>query len=198
MKLSNLFITGCDSNTKWMLPWFKENFELHNPTANLFIYDFDEFRPDLKGWFKKPAAMQDACNKADNICWLDTDMEILGDIDSIWRYVEPGKLGMVEDTPWSNRRGETWHNSGTVLFQSKPPILDTWSLLIRHSKEVGDQEVLHEYIRQGMNRLVHINSIPADYNCLRLMTLDNIEPRNILIRHHTGYKGKEHIRRLMQ
>lgn len=198
MKLSNLFITGCDRNTRWMLPWFQENFYDHNPAAELVVYDFDTFRTDLAGWFKKPAAMIDAARQAENVCWLDTDMEILGNLESIWNYVVPGKLGMVEDTPWSNRRGETWHNSGTVLFKSKPPILDTWANLIKTSTEVGDQEVLHEYIRQGMNRLVHIETIPATYNCLRLMTLDGIEPKHILIRHHTGYKGKDHIKRLMK
>jgi hypothetical protein len=116
---------------------------------------------------------------------------------SIWNYVVPGKLGMVEDTPWSNRRGEIWHNSGTVLFKSKPNILDTWANLIKTSTAIGDQEVLHEYIREGMNRLVHIETIPATYNCLRLMTLDGIEPKKILIKHHTGYKGKDHIKRLI-
>lgn len=35
-----LFITGCDSNTQWMLKWFYENFKKHNPDAELLIWDF--------------------------------------------------------------------------------------------------------------------------------------------------------------
>ena len=39
-KSSNLFITGCDHNTQWQLPWFVENFKKHNPNAELLIFDF--------------------------------------------------------------------------------------------------------------------------------------------------------------
>jgi len=33
----NLFITGCDVKTQWMLPWFVENFKKHNPDEELVI-----------------------------------------------------------------------------------------------------------------------------------------------------------------
>ena len=52
MKSSKLFITGCDASTRWMLPWFKENFYKHNPNAELQIYDFDVDFNHTEGWFK--------------------------------------------------------------------------------------------------------------------------------------------------
>ena len=37
--MSNVFMTGCDHNTEWQLPWFIENFERYNDTK-LVIADF--------------------------------------------------------------------------------------------------------------------------------------------------------------
>ena len=113
-----LFITGCDKTTRWMLPWFTQNFKIYNPDSELKVYDFDTFAPQLSGWFKKPSAMIDASENADQVCWIDTDCHILSNIEDIFSFIEPNKLAMVEDKPWSKRRGETWHNSGVVAFKS--------------------------------------------------------------------------------
>ena len=90
-KLSKLFITGCDSKTNWMLDWFKEGYSKHNDTP-LHVFDFDKEFDKAKGWFKKPAAMMAAARMADMVCWLDTDCEVLGNLDGIFNYVEPEKL----------------------------------------------------------------------------------------------------------
>jgi len=37
-KLSKVFITGSDSNTRWLDNWFKSNFYKHNPNAELVVY----------------------------------------------------------------------------------------------------------------------------------------------------------------
>ena len=87
-KLSNLFITGCDKNTRWMLPWFEENFYKHNPAANLYVFDFDKGN----GWFQKPQAMVDAIKVADKICWLDTDCEVRADLSDIFNQLDTNKL----------------------------------------------------------------------------------------------------------
>jgi len=204
-----LFITGCDNNTEWMLPWFVENFRKHNPDANLVIYDFGmegshypELRKSLRGnqdrgWFKKPAAMLNATKKASSVCWLDTDCEVRGNLDEIFSYVEPNKLTMGVDDPWTTRHGEKWHNSGVVAFQDKPSILDAWAAEIARNPQRGDQEVLHKMVRDGMRRIIHINDLPKKYNTLRLDVLDGTTPKDIHIMHWTGQKGKEEIRRLM-
>lgn len=196
MKLSKLFITGCDKNTRWQLDWFKKNYDKHNDTS-LHVFDFDTFEPGLAGWFKKPAAMIEASKMADQVCWIDTDCEVRDDISKIFEYVVPNKLTMAQDKPWSIRRQETWHNSGMVAFQGVPVILKKWAEEVQRSPVVGDQEVLHTMIRIGMNRLIHIEDLPRQYNTLRIDLIDKSEPNNIKVMHWTGQKGKEEIMRQM-
>ena len=196
-KLSKLFITGCDSNTNWMLDWFKTNYSKHNDTP-LHVFDFDKEFKQAKGWFKKPAAMMAAAKMADSVCWLDTDCEVLGNIEGIFDYVEPEKLSMVEDKPWSKRRQETWHNSGVVAFTQAPRILWDWELTCSTQPTVGDQEVLHLMMDSPLKRMMYIRDVPNKYNVLRLQHIDNTVPEDALVYHWTGKKGKEHIQGLMR
>ena len=205
---SNLFITGCDRKTQWQLPWFIENFRKHNPNADLMVFDFGmrdiQIDEDIKplnsqdrGWFKKPSAMMKASLVADKVCWLDTDCHVLTNIEDIFRYTVPLKLSMVQDDPWTTRSGEVWHNSGVVVFEGCPPILSSWATEVAYAQEVGDQEVLHRMVGQGLERMPHIQSIPKNYNTLRLDIVDKSEPEFIKVMHWTGLKGNDHIRGLI-
>ena len=207
-KLSNLFITGCDNNTQWQLPWFVENFKKHNPNAELMIYDFgmkDNPYPELStplkssdiGWFKKPSAMMKASLVADKVCWLDTDCHVLTNIENIFNFTEPEKLSMAQDVPWTTRRGEMWHNSGVVVFEGKPNILSKWATEVSYRPVVGDQEVLHGIVGQNLNRLRYIKDLPRSFNVLRLDILDCSGPGAIKIMHWTGAKGNDKIREMM-
>jgi hypothetical protein len=208
-KLSNLFITGCDDKTEWMLPWFVENFRRHNPDANLRIFDFgmkaNPF-PDMTiphytkqaGWFKKPSAMIKATQIANRVCWLDTDCEIMGSLGGIFDHVYAfNRLAMVEDKPWSTRRSEKWHNSGVVAFMGTPEILKKWAAAVDSTPTVGDQEVLHGLLGQGLSREIHITDLPNKYNVLRLQIQDGTVPQYPIVMHWTGAKGKDHIRKLL-
>ena len=150
-----------------------------------------------RGWFKKPQAMIQASKIASKICWIDTDCHVLANISGIFDYVQPNKLAMVEDKPWSKRRGETWHNSGVVAFQDRPPILDTWAEAVRNNPTVGDQEVLHLIVREQLNRQIYITDLPQEYNWLRIMLTDGLDSPRKKIMHWTGPKGKETIRGLI-
>jgi len=212
--MSKVFITGCDNNTKWMLEWFVKLFGEKNPNSTLIVYDFGmDGIPDLpptievsdgvkgsqdKGWFKKPAAMLHAAKAHEYVCWIDTDIEILESIEDVWDYVEPGKLAMCEDLPWSSRHNEKWHNSGLVAFKSTPQILNQWAAGVASNPVRGDQEVLHMMLSPDpMRKLIHICDIPRQYNVLRLDHLDNTVPENPKAFHWTGMKGKDHIRSLL-
>jgi hypothetical protein len=197
MKLSKLVITGCDSKTNWQLEWFQLNYWKHNLGLPLQIFDFDTFAPELRGWFKKPAAMIEASKMADKVIWLDTDCEVRTSIDDMFDLIVPNKLCMVEDKPWTTRTKETWHNSGVVGFEDCPAILDAWYEEVKITKGRGDQEVLHSMCRDGMTRLIHIHDLPHSYNTLRLDLLDNTAPKDIKIMHWTGAKGNEEIRKQM-
>ena len=119
------YLTGCDMTTEWQLPWFITNLRQHSE-IHLLVADFGmteevlaslehlenvevfEVKSQAKGWFKKPRAMLDASKMGyEKVCWLDTDCEVVNDcIDTVFNWTEMGKLSMVEDRPWTQRRGE--------------------------------------------------------------------------------------------
>jgi len=205
MRYSKLFITGYDSTTEWMWPWFYKNFTTQMPKANIIAYNFDEFEAPIggiKNWFKKPFAMIDASKKADAVCWIDSDVEVKYTIEDIFDYCEPNRLAMVEDQPWTIRRKETWHNSGVVAFNGRPNILDEWAAAVGNLPEVtnpmfGDQDVLHHLLKDDMRRRIHITDLPKAYNTLRLDLVDSTAPAKIKMMHWTGAKGKDQIRSMM-
>lgn len=216
LSMLKVFLTGCDNNTEWQLPWFIENYKKHN-TIPIVLADFgmskearanaeEKFdlvitvKSEAQGWFKKPRAILDA-TKLDGVkkvCWLDTDCEVTDDISPIFNLSEYGKLGMVKDRPWSTRRSElgSWYNSGVVLVENTPNILKMWADECIRNPVQGDQEVL--YIMMGgdeITKMSYIKPMPHVYNTLRLDYIDNIQVKNPKIIHHTGKKGNEVIRR---
>lgn len=212
------FLTGCDSNTEWQLPWFLENF-LQWSDVPLMIANFgmsEDMVSNLKehpmyenkfyvvhtespvdGWFKKPRAIYNATQDGFKVCWLDTDCQINGDIDSIWNHFEHGKLGMVIDRPWTTRRPQNgdWYNSGVVMTD-RNPVLESWMLRTESAPEQGDQEVLH-YMYSPIEKLSKINPLPHKYNTLRIDYIDNIAVKDPIVIHHTGRKGNDKIREMM-
>lgn len=209
------FVTGCDHNTEWMLPWFIENYKKHNDTpivfANFGVTDetkqtiiesewFDDIvdipKGKNNGWFLKPLTLKKVKSKF--LVWIDTDCHVLGNIEKIFTYIEPDKIAMVEDKPWSKRRGEVWHNSGVIGIQGKPSILNKWIEGCERGIATGDQEVLHELVRiNPLMRLMHITTLPNIYNWLRIQLLDGEDNSNKLVMHWTGSKGKDEIRRMI-
>ena len=210
---NKVFLTGCDEKTEWMLPWFVKHYMKHNNTPLLFA-DFgvsSEMRTWVKisgisevvevnkqnanGWFLKPESMINSPSKY--TCWIDTDIHVLGDMSGVFDSVVSEKLSMVEDKPWSKRRKQTWHNSGVVAFKNKPKILIEWEKQCRTNAKVGDQEVLHDMVGQGINRLRLIENLDNKYNWLRLQVLDGQDSPYKVAMHWTGYKGKLEIQKLM-
>lgn len=211
MKYSEAFLTGCDEKTEWMLPWFFENYKKHNRhpvvLANFGMSDemlkyaqkqahaiMDLSKWKGKGWFLKPKSMNNSPSQ--KTCWIDTDCEVKGDLSGIFKHIEPEKLSMVEDKPWTMRRKEIWHNSGVVAFQDKPVILRMWQQQVEANPVVGDQEVLHSMLNP-ITKITYIKDLPHKYNVLRIDLLDGREPENPAIIHWTGKKGKDEIRRQM-
>jgi hypothetical protein len=214
-----IFLTGCDEKTEWMLSWFLENYSKHNNTPLVFanfgvssdcllalkskdspvehIINMTKYAE--QGWFKKPKAMIEASKLSNYTCWIDTDFEIFDDMSTVFKYVEENRLGMVEDKPWSARRGEVWHNSGIVAFKDTPMILHQWAGLVEKHPTVGDQETLHQMLREHpLQRMIYITSLPNVYNWLRIQLLDGQDNKKKKAIHWTGLKGKDKIRSLMK
>ena len=201
--LDKCIVTGCDEKTEWQLPWFLENYYSWN-TIPLIVADFGmtqqmkdytkttpikgllEKNVTLdfdKGWFFKPITMYST--PAKEAFWVDTDCEILGNLEFMFRYIKPNKLCMAIDRPWLKRRKEEWYNSGVVGWRGKPDILRMW---------VGDQEVLHEMLNP-ITRMTYITELPNEYNWLRLqIEHDNEDSSKKKIMHWTGEKGNDRIR----
>jgi hypothetical protein len=124
------------------------------------------------------------------------DCEIREDISGIFKLLEPKKLNMVEDKPWTKRRNEVWHNSGIVGFIDKPVILTQWAQQVKAKPEVGDQEVLHSMLNP-ITKIGAINDLPNEYNVMRIQTeIDNYNGK-IKVMHWTGKKGKDKIRSML-
>ncbi len=213
MKYDKAFITGCDYTNEWMIPWFVENYKKHNTAplifANFGVKNLDSIKgyfnsvmhaedDDVKGWFKKPKVMYSS--PAHKTVWLDTDCQVLTNIEDIFDLLEPNKLNMVEDKPWTLRRGYNgpWYNSGVVGFIDKPIILRNWvSWVQENTTETGDQEVLYSNLDM-MQKVTYINPLPNEYNWLRLqLEHDNQNSWNKKIVHWTGQKGKDRIKEMM-
>lgn len=216
---SNIFVTGCDKNTFWQLKWFIQNLRKHSDTFLEFhdfgltpdqIVTFHEWNfPNLlyvqsgvqgRGWFNKPRTL--AASYADNaICWLDTDVEVVGDIDSIFQYTSPNLMGMVPDHPWIHRRGGEWYNSGVILVSNtKPKLLTDWVRVCesKNNNLRGDQEVLYALLMQNPLNGLHLQRLPHNYNVLRLDVVDKRIPTNPIAYHWTGQKGDDIIRGLIK
>lgn len=205
------FLVGCDSKHEWMIDWWFGNYKKHNNLPVIFA-DFGLTPEGLKvvrkyttnildmksqaekGWFLKPKSMLMCPSKL--TVWVDLDCEILGSLRGIFKELEVDKLAMVKDHPWTTRRGELWHNSGVVGFVNKPPILKDWVRQVGVRKAVGDQEVLHSMLNP-ITKITYIKDLPHRYNVLRIDVLDENVPKDPLIIHWTGQKGKEEIRRQM-
>jgi len=214
MKLyDKAFLTGCDKNTEWMLEWFIQNYKKYN-SAPFILANFgmtektlneikekqyfhavmDMSKTKEQGWFKKPRSMLYAPSK--KTVWIDTDCEILDNIEKIFDMLKVNKLSMVEDKPWSKRRGELWHNSGIVGFIGKPIILHNWCQKVHDDPLVGDQEVLHNMLNP-ITKMTYIDDLPNEYNVMRLQIEHDDYYGNKKIIHWTGHKGKDRIRSMM-
>lgn len=212
-----LILTGCDEKTEWQLPWFLDNYSKHNSMLLAFanfgvsermlasiekdprifcIMNLHKTEEYSKGWFYKPLSMYNSPSKA--TCWIDTDCQVLGNLEYMFSLFKPNTLNMVKDRPWLKRRGEDWFNSGVVGFINKPEILMQWMNAVKANPMVGDQEVLHQMLNP-ITRMTYINELPNEYNWLRLQVeADNEDSPKKKIMHWTGEKGNDRIRGMMK
>lgn len=206
----NAFITGCDQKTEWMLAWFLTNFRKHNTSPIFFcdfgvspdvrkwaeknfdhVYDINRFVNEGLSWSYKPQALITA--PAVNKVWIDTDCDVLASIDDAFRYIEPNKLSMVVDRPWTKRRKKLWFNSGVVGVSMCPEILTRWAENCKKYQTIGDQEVLHVMLQDFLANEIYIKEMPNEYNWLRLQLKDGENSDKKRVMHWTGKAGKDVI-----
>jgi len=210
--MNRCFLTGSDDKTFWMVDWFLKNYRKHNKTPILFAdfglsqenrewvnVHFDGIvnvsKQRAEGWFYKPAALSNS--PAHETCWIDTDIEVLDNIDGVWKYLTDNKLLMALDRPWTKRSGEEWYNSGVVGIRGKPMILKKWTRECKRNPSRGDQETLHLLTPTSLDKIIHIEPLPSEYNWLRIDLHDGLRSEKIKCVHWTGYKGKLKIEKLI-
>lgn len=218
-KLDKAFVTGCDRSNEWMLDWFLDNYLKHNDTPIIFadfgiseekveqlnndkkfsaIMHFAKPKHKLTSWFLKPTAL--IHSPAQQVVWIDTDCEVLGNLSGIFNDLVEHKLNMVCDRPWTKRHYSKgpWYNSGIVGIIDRPLVLKRWEVACTNNPvQRGDQEVLY-FMLDEIGKITYINELHNKYNVIRIQYMDGTVPKEVLVKHHTGFKGKDTIRELME
>ena len=144
------------------MPWFLRNLRKHNTTPIVFAnfgvknvsaidvdYVIDMTGVREKGWFKKPKSIIDCPSK--NTIWLDTDCEVLSNIEQLFDMLVPEKLCMVRDVLGRRKRTHLY-NSGVVGVIDKPKTLvilhyNTTRISVPLFKDVTDiADLLYHHI----------------------------------------------------
>lgn len=213
---SKCFVLAADRNQGdflcWMLDQLKDSEfpilvydlgmdSLHWNIAQLLInggelIEYDPSYPhEMKAWFYKPDIIRSAHYRGyDIVCWLDNDLEIVGDIEDIFDHAEMNKICLAKD--WAaegNSLIEVW-NSGVILSWEACDALGKWDHEVKSRIHRGDQEALAMMQHTGNSFRYSIEDLPNKYNWQRLQKkhLDPIP--DIRMIHWTGPVGKEHIR----
>lgn len=220
--INRTFLTGCDKNTEWMLPWFMSNFKKHNPNENLVIANFGMTQNMLEyiqknteylimpignnypiAWCMKPAAFMECLTTHNEVMWIDTDCEVLGDISELFHYIPDVGICIAIDKPWTELRNEQWHNTGIFGAYTYNQLLITWEHNCRHGIGLeqhpnlpppGDQDVLHKILVNNPIMMSYIHEIPNKFNFLRLQVDRGDKVDDVRVIHWTGAKGKEYIK----
>jgi len=146
-------------------------------------------------WFRKPETIVAALTLADQVVWLDTDLEILGPIDDLFDEIEPGKMCLTVDD-WANDQvSMTVWNSGVVaIMNPAPELMLIWTEACQHPLMRGDQEILAALAaRRKMES--QIKNLDRKWNYQRLAESMGVpRPDDLRMIHHTGPIGKQLIR----
>lgn len=198
-------VTGSDTNGEWMLPWWLTSFRKHNSYPVCFadfgmsdtskrwcsengkILDLTwQFSPPRLNWFKKSYAIL-AC-PFDTIVWIDSDCEVLGNINDIFNYANQGLAVTIDKhNRWVKHKNGV--QSGVVGVKHGNDIITKWADACATTSQRGDQECLNNDILKDNRNGVII--MPQKYQHLRL---DGPSQPDTIIYHFTGPAGKKIIK----
>ena len=211
------FLVGADDQLEDLLPWWYANVRKHNPNIDVTVADFGmtdsgrfwaerhankvltyEKHPKL-AWFYKPTAMIDC--PYEYTCWLDIDCEVLKPVDEIFNYPTDDQMALTQDEvrmgyPVKFGGAENWWATGVNVVKGKPQILLDWARNTLHNNDLrGDQEVLHQMIKEKPEYNDMIIKMPLEYQWLRILVQERkYDSADKKIMHWTGPVGKAYIR----
>jgi GR25 family glycosyltransferase involved in LPS biosynthesis len=205
------YITGVDSNLQDLLPWWVRNIRKYDKQTHITVADFGMDKQWLEwaeknvnhvlkypkhekcAWFWKPHTLKAA--PYEYKCWIDIDCEVLANCSEIFDLVDGTNIGLTND-PCRSRtnQSEKWYATGVNVVKGEPDLLTKWIKASRNTEQRGDQEVMHELLKDEEN-LKSITEIDMKYQWLRIQLLNGQDNNKKKIIHWTGPAGKEIIRR---
>ena len=131
---------------------------------------------------------------------LDSDCQVLTNIDDIFDYAETGKVGLTKDVCRGRPPNvEEWWATGVIVIRGKPIILQAWNQEARKAQLRGDQEVFRHLLQTSEDfSELSIAEVPNEYQWLRLQLGRGIDSPNKKVIHWTGPHGKRKIRSLIR
>ena len=181
------FVTGADKDYIDILDWFLEGYHKHIKIP-LYIANFGMLKQypnsflvasDGRTWFYKPKAIEKV--PADQIIWLDCDIEIKEDISDLFDMLNGCDYLISKDHAVRTDRWQT----GMVGINNKQ-VLKKWFDRCEMRQERSDQEAFNKVADE-----FKINRISDNYHGLRLGK--NHDTSKTI--HWTGDDGKQIIRK---
>ena len=208
--MNKCFITGADAQLQDLLPWWIENIRRHDKETHIVVADFGMSKQwhewttknvnkvikypkhNKHSWFWKPHTMIVA--PYEYKCWIDLDCEVLQNITDIFDYVDGSNMGLTAD-PCRRREADNrdWLATGVNVVKGQPNILKMWVENCKESWLRGDQEVLHDILKEK-KYMQDIVVMPMEYQWLRILLAQGKDHANKKIVHWTGPVGKQIIR----
>jgi len=208
--MNKTFITGVDENHEWMLKWWYRNITKHNPDVHITICDFgmsqkvrtwayqnaDHFieysKHPKNAWYLKTQVLLDS--PYEYTCWLDADIEVLGNIQDVFQYAQPGKICLTKDWIRKFHTNKQWWATGFNLIKGYSDILNDWHSICKQAKVRGDQEALQELVINNPVRNQEVIELPQTYQWLRISLQKGWDDPKKKTIHWTGPVGKKHIK----
>lgn len=203
-------ITACDKNQEYLLLWWVKNIRKNvSPDTIICVFDmgisltvrhklvtegvYVETHEPLEGvhpWFNKPFCLEKT--KTDQTLWLDTDCEVVNNIDDIWE--NGGDYLLLANDPVIGEMGKPLTaNTGVILYNNHlncTNAINIWKTGCLDTDLRGDQDVLESLLPNEFIK-THLDQ---KYNWLRLLTFRGKHHKDARIMHWTGPVGKEHIK----
>ena len=212
--MNKTFIVGADRNYESYLQWWYDNVRKHDKETHITIADFGVSKTarkwienhadhileypahDKSAWFYKPQTLIDA--PYEYKCWIDIDCEVLTNISEIFDFVDGSNIAITPD-PCRRKEvpGEEWLATGVNVVKDVPEILKLWAKRCSDTVLRGDQEVLHDILRNNEWKK-SVTLMPLYYQWLRLLLAQNIDHPSKKIVHWTGEVGKKIIEHKMK
>ena len=209
---NSCFVTGCDTNYEWALPWWYDNFQKHNVNKyNLVFADLGMSKKALDwcskrgqiitskykfniAWFMKPLILSNLPYQYG--IWIDLDCEIRRPLDDLARYATKGfSVTLDKWALYFCQMKSIPVATGVIATPTNNKILLEWvDYTINNYKNFrGDQEILNEILKKYCYSKKKYKDVIIMTPYWQWLRLDGDNP-NAFIMHWTGSKGNEIIR----